>query len=109
MQIQLLLLLNEDFSPQNGDMDNNVFMNTCLFDIILSDTSFEIRNDVRNILKSAVNEAEIKNEVQNILENIVNSIVESEGSRNNVNRGRNRLRFSDYWKQNVRKRAPPVR
>lgn len=43
--------------------------------------------------------------MQNILENIVNSIVESKGSSKNVSRGRKMLRFSDNWKQNVRKRA----
>lgn len=100
-----VIVLNEDFSLQNGVIDNNVFMNSCLFDSVLSDTSFEIRNEVRGILESAVNEVEIKNEVQNILENIVNSIVEIEGSNKNVSRGRKRLRFSDNWKQNVRKRA----
>lgn len=73
-------------------------MNSCLFDSVLSDTSFEIRNEVRDILESAVNEVEIKNEVQNILENIVNSIIESEGSNKNVSRGRKRLRLSDNWK-----------
>jgi len=86
-------------------MDNNAFMNSCLFDSVLSDTSFEIRNEVRDILESAVNEVEIKKEMQNILENIVNSIVESKDSSKNVSRGRKRLRFSDNWKQNVRKRA----
>jgi hypothetical protein len=44
-----VIVLNEDFSSQNGDMDNNIFMNSCLFDSVFSDTSFEIRNEVRDI------------------------------------------------------------